>query len=290
MPDQNAPQDRPADDPSRLVDEQVHNHNTEQLADAEPGVLTAYRTDVLLLPTAAIADIGGLNALLAGAGLRHALGDPLPGGAGRFTPVRVAAGTALTVWGAIRAQASGRAAVAAVASGASPDRLVSADTLTVAAGGPAATGAGSKQGHGDLGRVPVSLNLPAPPWRPFTGRRRPVVAVLDTGVDSHRWWADAPADDRFVVDAEEFDGPPGPSPVTAQAGGVGRYTGHGTFIAGLIRQQAPAARVLSVRIMHDDGVVYASDVLRALTWLRDGLGADTPERVADVVVMAFGYR
>ncbi|HEU4425962.1 MAG TPA: S8 family serine peptidase, partial [Pilimelia sp.] len=47
---------------------------------------------------------------------------------------------------------------------------------------------------------------------------------------------------------------------------------------------------LSVRIMHDDGVVYASDVLRALTWLRDGLGADTPERVADVVVMAFGYR
>jgi hypothetical protein len=275
----NVTDDRSPDDPTLLIDEQVRNHNAVQVPDAEPGVLAAYRTDVLLLPAAAAADVGGLNDLLAEGGLGRPLGDPLAS-AGPFTPVRVEADAALDVWRILLDRAP--------AAGISPDRLISLDTLT-GAPGPTFFLAGRKQGHGDAGRVPVALRTAAPPWRPITGRaeRRPVVAVLDTGVDAHPWWAAAPEDDLFVVNAEKHGWRPMPQPLPA--GAVRRYTGHGTFIAGLIRQEAPDARVLSVRIMHDDGVVYASEVLRALTWLRGMVAGSAPDPFVDVVVMAFGY-
>src|SRR5262245_37905895 len=47
------------------------------------------------------------------------------------------------------------------------------------------------EGHGDHTRTPVAVLAPAPPRRllaDLRGGRRPVVAVLDTGVGAHTWF------------------------------------------------------------------------------------------------------
>ena len=66
---------------------------------------------------------------------------------------------------------------------------------------------------------------------------------------------------------------------------AGTHWGHGTFIAGLIRQVAPQARVLSMRVMNSAGLVDDSAVINALTWLHD-----TDAVQPDIVLMAFGRR
>jgi subtilisin family serine protease len=65
----------------------------------------------------------------------------------------------------------------------------------------------------------------------------------------------------------------------------GRYWGHATFLAGLIRLTAPDAQVLSLQVMNGDGSVNEANVSAALHWL-----ADHTENghVVDVVLMAFG--
>jgi subtilase family protein len=63
----------------------------------------------------------------------------------------------------------------------------------------------------------------------------------------------------------------------------GTHWGHGTFIAGLLRQAAPHAKVLSMRVMDSMGHVDDCAVLQALTWLHK-----TTAIRADVVLMAFG--
>jgi hypothetical protein len=60
--------------------------------------------------------------------------------------------------------------------------------------------------------------------------------------------------------------------------------GHATFIAGLIRFNAPAAQVLSMRVMDGDGKVDESDVVDALEWL-ESYRETNP---VDVVLMPFG--
>jgi subtilisin family serine protease len=150
------------------------------------------------------------------------------------------------------------------------------------------TGAGVKQGHGDPGRVPVMVYAPAPSWHPLGGAgqaagRRPVVAVPDTGVTAHPWLAGAPGD-PVILDAVA-------SGWSAAAGRVsgGPLQGHATFLAGLIRQAACDARVLSVPVMGDDGIVPADESLRALAWLGDEVRSGDPDRFVDVVCIAYGY-
>src|SRR3984957_15055486 len=138
-------------------------------------------------------------------------------------------------------------------------------------------------GSGDT-RAPVALCLRAPDRRePDDLRsRRPVVAVLDTGVRAHPW-LDVQRDpaggyvldpvDGFVLDdpgiqavvyaeasfaaaeqgdasrqliAAPWDGPAAGDPLVGE---LNDATGHGTFISGIVRQAAPDARVLSLRIM-----------------------------------------
>jgi hypothetical protein len=148
--------------------------------------------------------------------------------------------------------------------------------------------AGRKQGHGDLGRVPVMVYAPAPPWHPrdWAGQaagRRPVVAVPDTGVAAHPWLAGAPGD-PVVLDAAAL----GWSAAGARVG-HGPFQGHATFLAGLIRQTATDARVLSVQVMGDDGKVPGSESLRALAWLGKEVRSGEPDRFVDVVCLAYGY-
>jgi hypothetical protein len=69
------------------------------------------------------------------------------------------------------------------------------------------------------------------------------------------------------------------------------HAGHATFIAGLIRQVAPDARVLSAPIMRTGGVVDEDAVLYTLRWVRDrvrGAAADSTLFV-DIVSLSFGY-
>jgi hypothetical protein len=114
--------------------------------------------------------------------------------------------------------------------------------------------------------------IPAPVAAPV--RREVTVAVLDTGMSPHPWYASAGwyaaqrAEVTEVLDADldyELD---------AQAG-------HGTFIAGVVLRHAPGARVRAKRVIGGDGVGDELDVLRALAWLaRWGR--------ADIVNLSFG--
>src|SRR5262249_31332765 len=144
-------------------------------------------------------------------------------------------------------------------------------------------------------------------------------AVLDTGIAAHPW-LDVPErgqpqpPDPFLTgdpqleqlirqqqEAQRAAGVPTDvfldgweTPI--ETGSITRQvdtpTGHGTFIAGIVRQIAPDATVRAIRIMHSDGIVYESDLLLALTTLAErvrraqcGNGGE----LIDVVCLALGY-
>ncbi|MFC0113456.1 S8 family serine peptidase [Kibdelosporangium aridum] len=179
-----------------------------------------------------------------------------------------------------------------------------------------APGSGYARG-GTTGRIPVALAAPPPPRG--TIDRRPVVAVLDTGIGPHPWFdlpdrtAPPPAggflnvfpelQDAIRKQGEEaalttptriltdfWDAPVTDNPLV---GMLDRDTGHGTFIAGIIRQTAPDANVLAIRVLHSDGIAYESDVLLALWGLilrvQDAQQQNDPDRMVDVVSLSLGY-
>jgi hypothetical protein len=137
-----------------------------------------------------------------------------------------------------------------------------------------------KDTHG-LPFRPLSVWLPAPRRRPagdLAGGRRPVVALVDTGVaDDHPWFASGDAD-----------------PVVTDATGEGWHTGgsssrwHGTFVAGLIHQNGPDARILSVRLaQNSDGYIVDGQLGEALGWL---LTYHAGGGEVDVVCIPMGFR
>lgn len=174
-------------------------------------------------------------------------------------------------------------------------------------------------------RIPVALCLDPPDRRPLgdCGPRRPVVAVLDTGIRAHPWLDVRPGTpDGYVTKTDGFvaidpdlqktiylcsesiakqgDKPrqlirhPWDTPITADPliGELDTDTGHGTFIAGIVRQAAPDAQVLAIRIMHSDGVVYEGDLICALSLLADRIAvaeAGDMAGMVDVVSLSLGY-
>jgi subtilisin family serine protease len=144
-------------------------------------------------------------------------------------------------------------------------------------------------------REAVDVGPLAPPADTVRPARAPVVAVVDGGIAAHAWFVGP--DGPLVADAlelgwspaEELDGP--------QVGNVDGDlrldddAGHGTFVAGLVRQHAPSARLLSVQAMDSDGFFPPRRALSALTWLLDrvrGTGGE-PAAFVDVVCLAWGY-
>jgi hypothetical protein len=159
--------------------------------------------------------------------------------------------------------------------------------------------------------------------------RRPMIAVPDTGLRAHPWLdvRRAPPPGRgYVTDVPDgfaqVDQPmqdairasgqaaaaagdrarrpikdPWDTPVTANplVGELDVATGHGTYIAGIVRQVVPEATVLSIRIMHSDDVVYEGDLTEALKQLvsRVDQAQDPanprPELMVDVVSLSLGY-
>lgn len=116
---------------------------------------------------------------------------------------------------------------------------------------------------------PMWWTGPAGPPRPAApqaapsgpaGRRAVTVAVLDTGLSPHPWYA---ATDWYAGQREEVTevlDADGDHALDAQAG-------HGTFIAGVLLRHAPHVRLRAKRVIGGDGVGDDLDVLRGLAWL-----------------------
>ncbi|HEX2132369.1 MAG TPA: S8/S53 family peptidase [Actinophytocola sp.] len=212
-------------------------------------------------------------------------------------------------------------------------RRVGLDHLTVAAsvgfeGAPVNQGGavggvpvnqGGSMGNGRLAlhtgsRNPVAVLGPAPVRRrpaDLPHGRRPVVAVLDTGMGPHPWLTgNPPATDPVVELAPDFQaalaahegtgpgvllGTPDDEPDRIQPllGLTDSHSGHGTFCAGLVHQLCPDARILSLRVLHPDGYSTESSVLFALDWLRarveSAIADGRPDLLVDVVSLSLGF-
>ncbi len=121
------------------------------------------------------------------------------------------------------------------------------------------------------GRQPVAFvgpDLPKPS-KPLT--ERPVVAILDTGCGEHPWLDNAVIKDVAQVYGGEIgivdpvsDPDTHPSMGSPLDGVVDSAAGHGTFIAGIVVQTCPEARILPVRVADGEGVIRESDLIGAL--------------------------
>ncbi|MCR6481552.1 S8 family serine peptidase [Amycolatopsis sp. OK19-0408] len=180
-------------------------------------------------------------------------------------------------------------------------------------------GAGSSYGRTrGANRIPVTLAAEPPFRSKKPAHRRPVIAVLDTGIGPHRWFglADrtapppagtgltvAPDIQDAILQAElasstvptqlltdYWDAPSTGQPLI---GDVDTDTGHGLFIAGIIRQACPEADTLAIRVVHSDGVAYEADVLLALHLLADRVrnaqANNRPQDLVDIVSLSLGY-
>lgn len=170
-------------------------------------------------------------------------------------------------------------------------------------------------------RVPVALPMAKSPREAGCAdrhTRRPVVALLDSGIGPHPWFGipdreTPPPWDGFVSVLEEAqeairrnatartgvvsltDFWDSPAVTDSLIRDIDSNTGHGTFIAGIVHQAAPCADVLAVRVMHSDGIAYGSDVLAALKEIsrRVERAQDPehprPEDMVDIVSLSLGY-
>lgn len=105
------------------------------------------------------------------------------------------------------------------------------------------------------------------------------VAVIDSGVDIHH-----PALREALAPEDEwrdfYDG----DSVPQEEGElfVDDGYGHGTSVAGIIRQVAPRATILPLRVLGPDGQGSAADVVRAIVWAVD--------QGADVINLSLGAK
>jgi subtilisin family serine protease len=166
--------------------------------------------------------------------------------------------------------------------------------------GPAA-GTPYFDGPSRTGRVPVTwLGRPPAPAPRSTVDRRPVVAVLDTGLGKHSWLRTTDAVLGATVNGQTIGvGSDTPDPevtgivLQPQLGLLDRDSGHGTFIAGIIRQTCPDAKVLAIRVMPSDGVVDEHQLVIALNKLlvrqAQAQASTDPDNVIDVMSLSLGY-
>jgi subtilisin family serine protease len=142
--------------------------------------------------------------------------------------------------------------------------------------------------------MPVAWLGDIPARRPDDpARRRPVVAVIDTGVGKHPWFGQG-VHLQPVALGVPLDNPELTGITDDEYGGLlDDDAGHGTFITGIIRQRSPDADILAIQVMGGDGAAPESDVLDVLGMLavrqdnavRNGNAAD----LIDVVCLSLGY-
>lgn len=153
-------------------------------------------------------------------------------------------------------------------------------------------GGGARQVAGFVGTGPVRTA------QLEKGGRRPVVAVLDTGCGRHPWLPDdivtryPKLDDRVIglddllTDPEAYGDQAG-----AFDGWLDSSAGHGTFIAGVIRQVSPEADIVSIRVADSEGTVLEGDFLLALRTLVKSMlrPARRGGRRIDVINLSLGF-
>ena len=150
------------------------------------------------------------------------------------------------------------------------------------------------------GKAPVALVIADPSTTARRLKRPPVVVMPDTGIGDHPWFPDeavvgmSPSPPASlgvkIVGAPVADRGPGVS--SRLTGEFDRLAGHGTFIAGLVRQMSPEARLQSHAVMSSDGLVAEDDVIELLLGLLeaqlDALDAGDDAAMIDVLTLSFG--
>jgi Subtilase family len=100
--------------------------------------------------------------------------------------------------------------------------------------------------------------LPPLPRDPDYGGRRPTVVVFDTGVDpDNAWLKGAWEGDPELPELDEWER-------------LLPHSGHGTFVAGIVLQHAPNARVVMRRIVDHHGEINDFELARLLYGLSAG--------------------
>ncbi len=165
-----------------------------------------------------------------------------------------------------------------------------------------ASGIASYSAAGSGGRGPVAVVLPPPLHT--KGAPQPHAVVFDTGVGGHPWFDAQPvtAGLPFLTSdgSQDWIGT-NPNPEAARksdpegAGAISdpmtglldSHSGHGTFIAGLLRQICPDAAITAVRIMDSDGVVPELTLTDALAGLQ--VAQASGQNSIDALVLSLGY-
>ena len=150
------------------------------------------------------------------------------------------------------------------------------------------------------GKAPVAMVMADPSQAAPRLKRPPVVVMPDTGIGVHTWFPDeahvgvnaAPPKSLGVKIVGDPVADRGTGVTSRLTGEFDRLAGHGTFIAGLVRQTAPSARLQSHAIMTSDGLVAEDDVLEVLQDLLDAqvraLGDTDAASIIDVLTLSFG--
>lgn len=128
--------------------------------------------------------------------------------------------------------------------------------------------------------------------------RRPTVAVLDTGCGAHPWLGDdivtryPVVDGKVVGVADKATDPEVHGDVVGPYdGALDEAAGHGTFIAGILRQVSPEADIISVRVADSNGVLLEGDFLLAVRTLVKMMSLPKSKggRQLDVLNLSLGY-
>jgi subtilisin family serine protease len=155
-----------------------------------------------------------------------------------------------------------------------------------------APGSGGRQVVAYVGPPPVRR---AQLWKKG---RRPVVAVLDTGCGDHVWLPDSivtryPELDERIIGASGLRTDPERTGDLAGPldGALDSSSGHGTFIAGIIRQVCPEADIVSVRVADSQGNVLEGAFMLAVRSLVKWMARSRAEggRQIDVMNLSLGY-
>jgi subtilisin family serine protease len=161
----------------------------------------------------------------------------------------------------------------------------------------------SSPGTGGL-EVVTYVGVPPKAQHEVGAGRRPVVVVVDTGCGPHAWlrakgadpdpgpWVSArwpsPTPPKVVgVDEAGTDPEIFPDQTGPRDGHLDSSSGHGTFVAGLVRQAGPDANIIAARVADSDGTVLEIELMEALEELIVLLDSGALE--IDVVNLSLGY-
>lgn len=151
------------------------------------------------------------------------------------------------------------------------------------------------------GKAPVAVVAADPSRNAPRLKRPPVVVMPDTGIGEHPWFPDEavvglqPAPGTSLGVRVRGNPVPDREPGIASrlTGTTEPLSGHGTFIAGIVRQACPSARLTAIPVMSSEGLVAEDDALDVLQDLLDGqlaaLAAGDAAGVVDVLTLSFGY-